>query len=53
MVSEPSRARHDLIAILRLAYSAELAARLAYRGHWKSLADSEDRGRIRQIEEEE
>jgi demethoxyubiquinone hydroxylase (CLK1/Coq7/Cat5 family) len=43
----------DLVAILRLAYSGELAAALAYRGHWKSVSDAEDRQRIRQIEEEE
>ena len=43
----------DLVAILRLAYSGELAAALAYRGHWKSVSDAEDRRRIRQIEEEE
>lgn len=40
-------------AILRLAYSGELAAGLAYRGHWRSVRDAEDRARIRQIEEEE
>src|SRR5262245_64864919 len=43
----------DLVAILRLAYSGELAAALAYRGHSKSVSDAEDRRRIRQIEEEE
>ena len=42
-----------LIAILQLAYSGELAAGYAYRGHWRSLADPEERARIRQIEEEE
>ena len=46
-------AADDLVAILRLAYSGELAAALAYRGHWKSVSDAEDRRRIRQIEEEE
>ena len=40
----------DLVAILQLAYSGELAAALAYRGHWKSVSDIEDRRRIRQIE---
>jgi hypothetical protein len=43
----------DLVAILQLAYSGELAAALAYRGHWNSVSDAEDRMRIRQIEEEE
>jgi hypothetical protein len=42
-----------LAAILQLAYSGELAAALAYRGHWKSVRDPGERSRIRQIEEEE
>jgi ubiquinone biosynthesis protein COQ7 len=42
-----------LVSILQLAYSGELAAALAYRGHLKSVSDAEDRERIRQIEEEE
>jgi rubrerythrin len=42
-----------LAAILQLAYSGELAAALAYRGHWKSVKDPAERSRIRQIEEEE
>jgi len=42
-----------LAAILRLAYSGELAAALAYRGHWQSVRDPDERARIRQIEEEE
>ncbi len=42
-----------LAAILRLAYSGELAAALAYRGHWQSLTDPADRARIQQIEGEE
>jgi hypothetical protein len=42
-----------LVAILRGAYSGELAAGLAYRGHWRSLRDPADRARIRQIEEDE
>jgi hypothetical protein len=42
-----------LAAILRLAYSGELAAALAYRGHWKSVSDPDERARIRQIEDEE
>jgi len=42
-----------LAAILRLAYSGELAAALAYRGHWKSVKDPDERSRIRRIEEEE
>lgn len=49
-MSEPVEA---LTAILRLAYSGELAAALAYRGHWKSVTDPGERTRIRQIEDEE
>jgi rubrerythrin len=50
---ETRRAQRDLIAILRFAFSGELAAALAYRGHWRSLRDDEERRRIRQIEDEE
>lgn len=42
-----------LVGILRLAYSGELAAGYAYRGHWRSVSDPEERARIRQIEDEE
>jgi len=42
-----------LISILQLAYSGELAAAYAYRGHWKSVADVEERQRIKEIENEE
>ncbi|MGH9928887.1 MAG: hypothetical protein ACREA9_06615 [Pyrinomonadaceae bacterium] len=44
---------HNLIALLQLAYSAERAAAYAYRGHWHSVADTDERARIRQIENEE
>ena len=53
MEGDTTKARQDLIAILRLAYSGELAASLAYRGHWKSLSDREERQQIRKVEEEE
>src|SRR5262245_57745801 len=53
MKRDEARARCDLVAILQLAYSGELAAGLAYRGHWKSLRESQDRQRIQQIEGEE
>jgi rubrerythrin len=43
----------DLIKILRLAYSGEMAAAFAYRGHWKSVSDPATKTRIREIEEEE
>jgi len=42
-----------LIGILQLAYSGELAAAYAYRGHWKSVSDTEERQRIQEIETEE
>ena len=45
--------REQLIAILQLAYSGELAAGYAYRGHWHSVGDVEERRRIKQIEDEE
>lgn len=50
---EASLAQDRLAALLRLAYSGERAAALAYRGHWRSLFDASDRDRIRVIEEEE
>lgn len=43
----------QLVRILRLAYSGELGAALAYRGHWQSLPDSAEREKIQQIEDEE
>jgi rubrerythrin len=42
-----------LIEILRLAYSGELAAAYAYRGHWHSVKDPATKSRIREIEQEE
>lgn len=48
-----SDARKGLIQILQGAYSGEVAAAYAYRGHWKSLKESPEKQRIRQIEEEE
>ncbi|MGI8642195.1 MAG: ferritin-like domain-containing protein [Pyrinomonadaceae bacterium] len=45
--------RQNLIRILQNAYSGELAAAFAYRGHWKSLKESAERERIKQIEAEE
>lgn len=43
----------SLIALLQLAYSGELAAAYAYRGHWHSVSDADERNRIEQIENEE
>ncbi len=45
--------RDRLIGILQLAYSGELAAGYAYRGHARSVRAPEERERIRTIEEEE
>jgi len=42
-----------LINILQLAYSGERAAGYAYRGHWRSVTDPNERERIKTIEEEE
>ncbi len=43
----------NLVKILQLAYSGELAAGYAYRGHWRSTREENIRARIQQIEEEE
>ena len=43
----------ELIKILRLAYSGELSAAYAYRGHWRSVKDEAIKARIREIEAEE
>jgi rubrerythrin len=43
----------SLIKILQLAYSGEQAAGYAYRGHWKSVSNKEERDHIKQIEGEE
>jgi demethoxyubiquinone hydroxylase (CLK1/Coq7/Cat5 family) len=49
----PEESRRKLIRQLQGAYSGELAAGYAYRGHWRSVSDASERERIRQIEEEE
>lgn len=48
-----SDSRANLIRILQNAYSGEIAAAYAYRGHWRSLRDSPEKTRIREIEAEE
>lgn len=45
--------RDSLIRVLRSAYSGELAAGHAYRGHWKSVRNAEERERIQTIEADE
>jgi demethoxyubiquinone hydroxylase (CLK1/Coq7/Cat5 family) len=49
----PSDARSKLIRQLQGAFSGELAAGYAYRGHWRSVRDAAERARIREIEAEE
>ena len=46
-------ARQNLIGILQNAHGGEIAAAYAYRGHWKSLKESPEKKRIREIEAEE
>ena len=45
--------RQQLIHLLQAAYSGELAAAYAYRGHWKSLSDPAEQESVRRIEQEE
>ena len=45
--------REKLITILQLAYSGELAAAYAYRGHWQSVTAGGERDAIRTIEADE
>ncbi|MFM9905173.1 MAG: ferritin-like domain-containing protein [Pyrinomonadaceae bacterium] len=46
-------ARQNLVRILQNAHAGECAAAYAYRGHWKSLKESPEKSRIREIEAEE
>lgn len=48
-----NNARRNLIRILQNAHAGELAAAYAYRGHWKSLKESKEKERIKEIEAEE
>jgi len=52
MASE-NDSREKLIALLQLAYSGELAAAHAYRGHWHSVRQTDERESIRKIEDDE
>jgi demethoxyubiquinone hydroxylase (CLK1/Coq7/Cat5 family) len=45
--------RRELVRILQSAYSGELAAAYAYRGHWKSLANLSEKEMVYIIEDEE
>jgi len=46
-------ARARMVAILRVAYSAELAAFIAYHGHERSVRDPREKAEIRRIGREE
>ncbi len=48
-----TKPRKELISILQKAHAGEAAAAFAYRGHWRSLRDPDQRDKIRKIEEEE
>ena len=50
---DPEHHRSHLIQILQSAYSGELAAGFAYRGHWKSLKKTGERAAVQKIENEE
>ena len=52
-MSKAEENRKHLIAILQLAYSGELAAAYAYRGHWHSVRAGDEGESIRTIEEDE
>jgi rubrerythrin len=51
--TDPLSHRAKLIATLRMAYSGELAAGYAYRGHWHSVRLPDEKARIKTIEDEE
>jgi rubrerythrin len=53
MTEREQQSLQNLRSLLKLAYSAELAAAYAYRGHWYSVKDPDERKRIQQIENEE
>lgn len=48
-----SDAHKNLVKILQSACSGELAAAYAYRGHWKSVKNADEKHQIRKIEDEE
>lgn len=50
---ENQQSRQRLILILQSAYSGELAAAYAYRGHLRSVSDQAESEAIRTIEEDE
>jgi rubrerythrin len=48
-----AEALDGLVRLLQLAYSGEMAAAFAYRGHWRSVRDPNERAQIQKIEAEE
>ncbi len=52
-MTEEVAGRRALVVLLKEAYSGEMAAALAYRGHWKSLRDPRERETVARIEREE
>src|SRR6266849_1018908 len=52
MVTE-NNSQQKLIALLQFAYSGELAAAHAYRGHWHSVRNADEKTSIRNIEDDE
>lgn len=50
---EAAEARRELVALLQLAHSGELAATLAYTGHAASVRNADERARILEIRDEE
>jgi len=53
MTINAAESRRNLIALLQLAYSGELAAAFAYRGHWKSVRSADEKIAIQNIENDE
>ena len=52
-MADQNESRQKLIALLQSAYSGERAAAYAYRGHWQSVRDHDERKAIRAIENDE
>jgi hypothetical protein len=52
-VSGQPNSHEALVHILQNAFSGELAAGYAYRGHWKSLKNPDEQSGIQRIEQEE
>ena len=53
MTVPKTESRQMLIELLQLAYSGELAAAYAYRGHWKSVRNAVEKTAIQNIENDE